>query len=64
MKLKELKKGDYFTIVNVEYPNDSQVYVKGEYDRSSKTYTCSKFSDFCFSKDFKPNKEVFVDFIF
>ena len=60
MKLKELKKGEFFTIVNVECPKECQVFIKGEYDRSSKTYTCSKFSDVCFSRNFKPDKEVFV----
>ena len=64
MKLKELKKGDYFTIVNVEYPKESQVFIKGEYDRTLKTFTCSKFSDICSSRNFKSDKEVFVDFIF
>lgn len=64
MKIKDLKKGDFFTLKPVEFPSDNQVYIRGEYDRTEKGYWCEKFSDCCYERLFKGNKEVFVDFIF
>ena len=42
MQLKELKKGFYFK----RKATTSIVYVKGEYIRSIKKYSCYKFSEF------------------
>lgn len=64
MKIRELKKGDFFTIKAIDEPRESQVYVRGEYDRSEKKYSCYKFSDVCSERLFKGDKEVFVDFTF
>lgn len=64
MILKELKKGDFFTLKKISNPNENQVYIKGDYDRSTKTYDCTAFDDFCRVKYFSGNKEVFTDFIF
>ena len=64
MKIKELKKGDYFTLRSIENPKESQVYVRGDYDRSSRKYECSRFDDFCSFRLFSGSKEVFVDFVF
>ena len=62
--IKDLKKGDWFTLKPIEEPHDFQVYVRGDYDRSDKKFECSKWSDFCSSRYFKGNKIVYVDFIF
>lgn len=44
--LKDIKKGEYFTLKPYgENTKDSQVYVKGEYDRSEKKFECQKFLD-------------------
>lgn len=64
MKLKELKKGDFFTLKNIEYPKENQVYIKGDYDRSTKTYECTAFNDICKFRYIKGEKEIFVDFTF
>lgn len=64
MTIRELKKGDYFTIKNLEYPSESQVWIRGEYDRSAKTYSAINFSDMNRERFFKGTKEVFTDFIF
>lgn len=64
MKLKDLKIGDYFTLKQIEEPTGEQVYIKGEYDRASKSYSCEKFSDTNAERFFKGDKEVFTDFIF
>lgn len=63
-KIKDLKVGDYFTLKDYEEPKESQVYVRGEYDRSSKTYSCCKFSDIAAERFFKGDKEVYIDFYF
>ena len=64
MKLKDLKKGEYFTIKPLENPKENQVYIRGEYDRSKKKYDCGKFSDISYSRMFDGNREVYTDFTF
>ena len=64
MKLKDLKKGEYFTIKPLENPKESQIYIRGEYDRSTKKYDCERFDDISYSKEFDGNKEVFTEFTF
>lgn len=64
IKLNELKKGEYFTLKDIAEPNNSQIYIKGEYDRGSKTFSCVKFSDTNSERFFKVSKEVFTEFIF
>lgn len=63
-ELKELKKGDWFTLKEIEYPKESQVYIKGEYDRSSNTYSCVKWNDTNEERFFKGTKKVFTEFTF
>lgn len=63
-ELKELKKGDWFTLKDIEYPKESQVYIRGEYDRSSKTYSCIKWNDMNEERFFKGTKKVFTEFTF
>ena len=66
MKLKDLKSGEYFVLKSLDgkTPKESQVYIKGEYDRSEKKYLCGKFCDISYSRYFKGDKEVFTDFTF
>lgn len=64
MTVKELKKGEMFTVKEIEFPKESQVYVRGEYDRSSKTYSCYKWSDVNAERFFKGSKTVFTEFTF
>lgn len=64
MTIKELKKGDFFTKKDIPEPKDNQVWVRGDYDRSSKTYECYCFDDvnrFCYIRG---SKEVFTEFTF
>ena len=35
MKVKDLKKGEYFTFMSVQYPSENIVWVRGEYDRET-----------------------------
>ena len=63
-KIKELKKGEFFTLKSIDNPKESQVYIRGDYDRSEKKYDCGKFSDICYSRMFDGNKVVYTDFTF
>lgn len=62
--LKSLKQGDLFTLKDIPSPKDSQVYIKGEYDRATRTFGCTKYSDMNSWRDFKGDKMVYVDFYF
>lgn len=62
--LKDLKKGDYFTKKPIEFPSDSQVFIKEDYERSEKKYFVSRFSDFCDSSLMSGSKFVYVGFTF
>lgn len=64
MMLKDLKKGDYFTVKAIECPTEKQVFIKGDYDRSDKKYECVRFDDINEYRYFKGTKEVYTDFIF
>lgn len=64
MIVKELKPGTFFTLKPLENPKDSQVYVRGAYDRSEKKFECQKFSDISSCRYLKGTTEVFTDFIF
>lgn len=64
MKLKELKNGEMFTLKPIEYPKESQVYIREEYDRSTKRYICIKWSDVNAERLLKGDKEVYTEFYF
>ncbi len=64
MTIKELKKGEFFTLKPIAEPKESQVYVRGEYDRSEKKYECYKFNDMNAFRYYKGDKEIYTDFIF
>lgn len=63
-KVKELKKGDFFTKKPMTSPKNNQVWIRGDYCRDIKKYECINFDDinrFCYLPG---NKAVFTDFIF
>lgn len=64
MTIKELKKGEFFTLKPIENPTEKQVYIRGDYDRSSKKYSCGRFDDCSYEKEFKGDKVVYTDFVF
>ena len=64
MKLKEIKKGQYFTLKPIEEVKESQVYCKGEYDRSQKKYECGRFDDISRCRYLKADTEVYTNFTF
>ena len=64
MKLRDLKKGEFFTLRPIAEPQEKQVYIRGEYDRSTKKYTCTRFSDISDGRDFSGSRDVYTDFTF
>lgn len=64
MTIKELKKGEFFTIKPIENPTEKQVYIRGDYDRSTKKYSCGRFDDICYEREFKGDKVVYTGFTF
>ena len=63
-KIKDLKNGEFFTLRKIDEPKDSQVYIRGEYDRSLRKYSCGKFDDISACRNFPGDKEVYTDFCF
>ena len=66
MKLKELKRGEYFTRKSLkeQEARPSQVYIKENYDRSTKKYWCQKWDDISKGIELKGDTEVYQDFVF
>ena len=62
--LKEIKKGEYFTLKPIEEPKETQVFIKGDYDRSEKKYECGRFDDISYSRYLKPTTKVYTEFTF
>ena len=64
-KLKEVKNGDFFTLKNYgEYPDDKKVYIRGDYSRECKKFSCYKFDDINAETFKKGDLIVYTDFIF
>lgn len=63
-KLKDLKKGEYFTLKPIAFPSENQVYVRDEYDRSEKKYWVYKWANVNAGRFMKGEKEVFTEFTF
>lgn len=59
-KIKDLPKGEYFKKTETA----KAVFVRGEYDRSSKLFECHAFDDINKVIYLNPNKEVFAGFTF
>lgn len=58
--VKSLNKGDFFKLKESAH----RVYVRGEYDRSTRKYACFAFDDVCYERLFKGEKLVCVGFTF
>lgn len=62
--LKDLKKGEWFTRKPIEEPKESQVYIKGDYDRTDKKYGCQHWNDVNNEVFLKGTTKVYVEFTF
>ena len=63
-KLKDLKQGEWFTRKPIEEPKESQVFIRRDYIRSDKKYSCERFSDMNSEIFLKGSTTVYTDFIF
>lgn len=59
-QIKNVKQGEFL----VRKPDAKTVYVRGHYDRSSKSYSCHAFDDINKEIFIKASKTVFVGFTF
>lgn len=64
MTVKELKKGEFFTLKPIANPTDRQVYIRGDYDREQKKYDCGRYDDISYSRSLKGSTEVYTEFTF
>ena len=62
--LNKLKKGDYFKTIDKKGNPSKTVYVKDDYDKSTRKYIVYKFSDINADKLLKGSAAVTTDFIF
>lgn len=62
--ISQIKAGTLFTLKPIEEPKESQVYVRDEYNRSTKKYEAYKFGDISDFREFKGDKKVYIDFYF
>ena len=62
--LKDMIKGEFFTRKPIDEQKETQVVIRGEYDRSEKKYEISRFSDFCDTVYLKGTAKVYVGFTF
>lgn len=64
MTIKELKKGEFFTRKPVQFPKESQVLVRGDYNYSTRKYSCYHWDDICHVIELKGSTEIFTEFVF
>lgn len=64
MTVKELKKGQFFTVKPIELPEENQVWIRVGYDRETKKYECVRFDDCCAFRYLAGGKQVYTDFVF
>ena len=62
--LKDVKKGEFFTKKPIEEPKETQVFIRGEYDRGEKKYEITRFSDFYDTAYLKSTAKVYKGFTF
>lgn len=62
-QIKDLKKGELFKREINGKPSE-RVYIKGSYNRASKTYSAIAYDDINNEIFLKPNKAVYIGFTF
>lgn len=62
--MKDLKRGDFFTLRPISEPRESQVYIRGEYDRSERKYWAQKWCDISAGRYLKGDTIVYTEFTF
>jgi len=62
--LKDLKKGEWFTLKPYPEPKPSQVYIRDEYDRSERKYLVTKWDNISYSRMLSGTTPVYTNFVF
>ena len=62
--VRELKHGEWFTLKPIDEPKESQVFIRCDYDRSSRKFWGQRWSDFCDGRYFSGDRIVYVGFTF
>ena len=57
--VRQLKYGEYFTLKEIEYPTERQVWIRDEYDREEKSYLCYNFADTSKWRYIKGSKQIY-----
>ena len=60
-QVNKVNQGTYFKVRPTE---TAPVWVRGEYDKASKTYSCYKYDDTNHEKFLKGNREIYINFTF
>lgn len=60
-ELRNVKHGEFFRLANSE---TAPVWVRGDYNRSSKKFEAYKYYDVNYWNEFMGSRIVFIDFIF
>lgn len=60
-ELRNVKHGEFFRLANSE---TAPVWVRGDYNRSSKKFEAYKYYDVNYWNEFRGSRIVFIDFIF
>lgn len=58
VQIKNVKRDDFFRLANSE---TSPLWIRGEYDKSSKKYECCKYDNVNRFSEFSGKRLVFVD---
>ena len=58
------EKGEFFTKKPIEEPKETQVFIRGDYDKSEKKYEITRFSDFCNTAYLKGTAKGYTGFTF
>ena len=64
LTIKDLKKGDYLTLKKIDDPKESQVWLKDDYDKSSKCFFIVNFANMNKSKLVKGSLKIYTSFNF
>lgn len=60
-KVNKVNQGTYFKLKPTE---TAPVWIRGEYDKSSKSYSCYKYDDVNHEKFLKGNRDIYINFTF
>lgn len=63
-KIRDLKRGEYFTLKPIEEPKDTQIFIRCDYDGTARKYWGQRFSDCNDGRYFSGDRIVYVGFTF